>query len=277
MEELNIKIGNAELKVSGESETIRCASKDFYDFLTRQKAFIQLKNECDCKASELTTQITVKNESTTPATFRTFDTSWEQIAEDIKRGPGLTLGDTVSFTLKSGEQVTVVVTDDTNEYVRFESVDCIGYRSTPWGVSNTECAHFDESSIQGWLMSELFKDLPDDLQRVISKTKRQYMDSEGSLKEYETSLFLPSISEVFENYYGYFDDCRVYQQLDYYKDQMHRIRRIGKGGTITSWWLCSTIITADHICACSVTGEGEPKAKSVFKYCHVPLCFCINK
>lgn len=233
MEELRIKAGSMEFNVAGEQETVKGASKDFYDFLAakdqrelavkkefaetmkEKMAWYAKKYKESHEAGQPEPQPAAEAGNATLRAVRTSTTSWEQIAREIKNGDGLAVGDKVDFVLKSGEQVTVVVTDDTDEYVRFESVDCVGGKDIRWNKENTTDGGIEESNVQEWLMLELFGQLPDDLQQAISKIKRKYKDNEGNSKEYETLLFLPAASEVFDE-----DDCYgdegVYEQLDYY-------------------------------------------------------------
>lgn len=294
MEELRIKAGSMEFNVTGEPETVKGASKDFYDFLAakdqrelaakkefaetmqEKMAWYAKKYKESHETGQPEPQPAAETGNATLRAVRTSMTSWEQIAREIKNGDGLAVGDKVDFTLKSGEQVTVVVTDDTDEYVRFESVDCIGGKDVQWNKKNTTDGGIEESNVQEWLMLELFGQLPDDLQQAISKVKRKYKDNEGNLKEYETLLFLPAASEVFDE-----DDCYgdegVYEQLDYYKDRRHRMRGAAKGEDTVFWWLAS-VISGDSTGACIVDYYGSVNAYyGASGGDRVPLCFCIKK
>lgn len=118
MEELRIKAGGMEFNVTGEPETVKGASKDFYDFLAaKDQREIVAKKEIAEKMREKMAWYAVKSlaaersepQSATEAgsatlrAVRTSATSWEQIAREIKNGDGLAVGDKVDFTLKSGE------------------------------------------------------------------------------------------------------------------------------------------------------------------------------
>lgn len=169
----------------------------------------------------------------------------------------------------------MVVTDDTDEYVRFESVDCVGGVSVRWNKENTTDGGIEESNVQEWLMLELFGQLPEDLQQAISKVKRKYKDNEGNLKEYETLLFLPAASEVFDE-----DDCYgdegVYEQLDYYKDRRNRMRGAAKGEDTVWYWLAS-VSSGNSTSACAVYDNGYAYYNNASYDIRVPLCFCISK
>lgn len=110
-------------------------------------------------------------------------------------------------------------------------------------------------------MLELFGKLPDDLRQAISKATRKYEDNEGEIKEYETLLFLPSASEVFDE-----DDCYgdegLYEQLEYYKDRRNRMRGSAEGEDTCHWWLAS-VRSGSSTNACGAL--------------RVPVCFIIKK
>ena len=60
------------------------------------------------------------------------------------------------------------------------------------------------SEMQGYLDNEIWALLPDDLQDVVSAVDRKYMDRKEE-KIYQTKLFLPSVSEVFDEKNIYFE------------------------------------------------------------------------
>ena len=293
MEELKIKARGMKFEAAGEPGTVRGAGKDFYDFIAAEsqreiaarKEFAErMKEEMawyakkyaeDHKEGETEPQPTENPEGATLRAVRTSETSWEQIARGIKSGNGLAVGDKVDFSLKSGEQVTMVVTDDTDEYVRFESVDCVGEESVQWNKRCTTDGGIEESNVQEWLMLELFGQLPEDLQQVIGKVKRRYKDNEGNLKEYETLLFLPSAPEVFDEDECY-GDKGVYEQMEYYKDRRHRMRGAAKGKDTVPWWLTSAR-GGESASACAVGDYGGADYSYASLDYRVPLCFCIKK
>ena len=299
MEELRFKARGMEFEVTGEKETIKGAIKDFYDFITaKEQREIEARKEFAERMKEkmarkefaermkekmawyakrcgedheeaLEPQPETNPESVTLRAVRATTSSWEQIAREIKNGNSLAVGDKVDFSLKSGEQVTMVVTDDTDEYVRFESVDCVGGERVKWNTTCTTEVGIENSNVQEWLMMELLEQLPDDLQKVISKVKRRYKDNEDNLKEYETLLFLPEVSEIFDESDG------VYEQLEYYKDIRHRMRGMAKGEDTIPYWTASS--EGDSPYAYYVGHNGVACCAIVYGDCRVPLCFCIKK
>jgi len=201
--------------------------------------------------------------------------SWEELARQIKSGDDLAVGDKVDFQLKTGEKVTVVVTQSTEEYVRFESVDCIGGKEVPWSDSgNTKCG-IAASDVMKYLNEEIWSQLPEDLQAVIDPTTRKHKDHEGNVQEYEFKLFLPAASEVFDEDECY-GDQGVYEQLDYYKDRRHRMKGAVKGEDTEPWWLAS-VRSGNSATACLVDSYGNAHGWNASGAHRVPLCFCIKK
>ena len=92
--------------------------------------------------------------------------------------------------------MTVVVTQSTDEYVRFESVDCVGGKEVPWSdAGNTKCG-IAASDVMKYLNEEIWSQLPEDLQAAITPVKRKHKDHEGNVQEYEFKLFLPAAPVV---------------------------------------------------------------------------------
>lgn len=271
MEELRIKAGGLELSVSGESGTIKEASKDFYNHLAARdqketEAKIALAERMSAKMAWYAKEYDEKHQAppaekkeetvsaygnATLRAVRTSAVSWEELARQIKSGDDLAVGDKVDFQLKTGEKVTVVVTQSTEEYVRFESVDCIGGKEVPWSQ------------------------LPEDLQAVIDPMTRKHKDHEGNVQEYEFKLFLPAASEVFDEDECY-GDQGVYEQLDYYKDRRHRMKGAVKGEDTESWWLAS-VRSGNSTNACYVSSDGSAGYWYASNADRMPLCFCIKK
>lgn len=218
MEELRIKAGGLELSVSGESSTIKEASKDFYNHLAAREqkvaeARMALEERMRAKMAWYAKEYDEKHQAppaekqeetvsasgnATLRAVRTSAVSWEELARQIKSGDDLAVGDKVDFQLKTGENVTVVVTQSTEEYVRFESVDCVGGKEVPWSdAGNTKCG-IAASDVMKYLNEEIWSQLPEDLQAVIDPMTRKHKDHEGNVQEYEFKLFLPAASEVFD-------------------------------------------------------------------------------
>lgn len=295
MEELRIKAGGLELSVSGESGTIKEASQDFYNHLAARnqketEARMALAERMSAKMARYAkgydekhqTPPAEKQEETVSASsnatlrvVRTSVVSWQELARQIKSGDDLAVGDKVDFQLKTGEKVTVVVTQSTEEYVRFESVDCVGGKEVPWSdAGNTKCG-IATSDVMRYLNEEIWRQLPEDLQAVIDPMTRKHKDHEGNVQEYEFKLFLPAASEVFDE-----DECNgdqgVYEQLDYYKDRRHRMKGAVKGKDTEPWRLAS-VSYDNSMLVCFVHNDGYEHLWSASGALRVPLCFCIKK
>ena len=293
MEELRIKAGGLELNVSGESGTIKEASRDFYNHLAARdqretEARMAPAERMRAKMAWYAKEHDEKHQTAGDekqegaasgnATLRMVQesvTSWEMLSNRIKAGVNLAVGDKVDFRLKTGEDVTVVVTQSTDEYVRFESVDCVGRKEVPWSdAGNTKCG-IAASDVMKYLNEEIWSQLPEDLQAATAPVKRKHKDHEGNVQEYEFKLFLPAASEVFDEDECY-GDQGLYEQLDYYKNRRHRMRGAAKGEDTEPWWSAS-VGSGGSANAGGVNDGGYASywyASSAFR---VPLCFCIKK
>lgn len=278
MEELRIRAHGMELKVSGEANTIKGASKDFYGFLSGKidkEAKTIHRIEKMIRSMEIPEGAPEKREGT--CTFRSaasIPVSWPEIEREIKQGKEYHVGDTVEDVLKNGETVVFVVTDVTDQYVRFESRDCVGGEDVCWNENDSNKGGIAEADIQKYLDTKIWNMLPDELQTVISDTRRKYLDG-GEKKEYTTKLFLPAASEVFDedNCYG---DEGLYEQLEYYGDRRNRMRGAAQGEDTVWYWLAS-VRSGYSTYACGVAiygGASDWNASLAFR---VPVCFTISK
>lgn len=279
MEELRIRAYGLELKVSGEANTVKGASKDFYDFLAarigRDTEAIRRLREKMMSGQEEAKKPTEGKEAT--CTFRSaagVPAAWSEIAKEIKSGKEYHVGDAVDDVLENGEEVTFVVTEVTDQYVRFESRDCVGSEGVSWNKNDSNKGGIAEANVQKYLDTKIWELLPEDLRAAISDTSRKYLDG-GEEKEYVTKLFLPAASEVFDE-----DDCYgdegLYEQLEYYKDRRNRMRSAAQEEDVVWYWLASVRsgISAD---ACGVSRYGFANTWSTSYLNRVPVCFTIKK
>lgn len=200
--------------------------------------------------------------------------SWGEIATAIKSGTEFKVGDYKKDRTVDGESFTMVVTDVTDEYVRFESRDCLGI-GVQWNKEDTTDGGIECSYVQEWLLQELFSKLPDDLRWVIDSATRKYRDSEGNVKEYKTLLFLPAASEVFGEGECY-GDKGLYEQMEYYKDRRNRMRGSAEGEDTCGWWLAS-VESGSLTYACYAEGHGHAISCYATAKSRVPVCFIIKK
>lgn len=284
MEELRVRAGNEELKVKGSSETIQREREAFYQHIKEvEEANIKAKAELVQRMkNDMAWYARVRQEKDAanagkPGVVRTcgeLQGTWEEIERAIKSDAEFKVGDYKKGSTADGQGFMLVVTDVTDEYVRFESRDCLG-GTVQWNKKDTTDGGIEESNVQEWLMLELFSKLPDDLRQVISKATRKYVDNEGEIKEYETLLFLPSASEVFDE-----DDCYgdegLYEQMEYYKDRRNRMRGSAEGEDTCAWWLAS-VGSGDSTHACLVGNYGGAGNWSASNALRVSVCFIIRK
>ena len=160
--------------------------------------------------------------------------TWEEIANAIRSGAEFKVGDYKTCSTINGQSLTLIVTDVTTEYVRFESKDCVG-STVEWNKHGDIALGYTGSDIHKYLNTELFHQLPNDLKKVISLVERRTLRQRyGETVTFNTYLFLPAASEVFEN-----DDCYgengLYEQMEYYKDRRNRIRCSAAGEGACSW------------------------------------------
>lgn len=290
MEELRIKAGELELSASGEAGTIKDVSKDFYNYLSErgQRAMeagaerIKAKiiwhaEQQDGKRQMVQTekQHGKASESATLLAVRKSAVSLEELAGQIKSGDDLAVGDKVGFRMKTGEKVTVVFTQSTEEFVRFESVDCVGGKDVPWSDAGSTKCGIAGSDVIKYLNEEIWSQLPEELQAAIDPMPRKHRDCDGNVQEYEFKLFLPAASEVFDgdNCYG---DEGLYEQMEYYKDRRNRMKGAAEGEDACSWWLAS-VRSGYSTLACHVSGGGYANRWDAASAGRVPLCFIIKK
>lgn len=268
MEEIRLKAGNEELRVKGSSDTIRREREAFYqhqkeveEVNTKAKLAIYAKSVDDGKVG-------IKR------SCGKMEASWKEIQQAVKAGIEFQVGDYVTDTLKNGEKITMVITDATGEYVRFESKDCVGERHV-WNENDSNEGGYFKSDIQNYLNTEIASLLPDEMLAVMSSTTRKWADKDGNEGEYECKLFLPAASEVFDEDECYGDEG-LYEQLEYYKDRRNRMRSAADIDDTCSWWLAS-VRSGTSTIACHVAGDGDANYWNASYAYHVPVCFLIKR
>lgn len=201
--------------------------------------------------------------------------SWEMIKTALNRNEvQCQIGDVVISELRNGNPQEWVITDIGKDYIRFEAKDCIKDAEHRMNKEMTNAGGIALSEMQGYLDNDIWALLPRDLQDVIATVDRKYMDGKEE-KIYQTKLFLPSASEVFDVY-----DCveeeKLYACLDYYRDRHHRVKLKGFGGGSAHWWLSSPISgNATYFCLMSAAGAASYGSASYSS--GVAPCFIIKK
>lgn len=283
MEELRVRAGNEELKVKGSSETIQREREAFYQHIKEvEEANIKAKAELMQRMkNDMAWYARVRQEKDAenagkPGIVRTcgeLQGTWEEIASAIKSGVEFKVGDYKKGSTVDGQGFTLVVTDVTDEYVRFESRDCVG-EEVEWNKNGGTQLGYPGSDIHKYLNKGLFERLPEDLRKVISLAERKTLRN-GETVSFNTYLFLPSASEVFDE-----DDCYgdegMYEQMEYYKDRRNRMRGSAEGEDTCSWWLAS-VRSGRSAYACFVNHGGSANSWSASNAFRVPVCFIIKK
>lgn len=275
---LRVKVGNKRAEIRGSAEFIAQEREAFYEYAGNEckgNGFLAIANLTPAPASRKKEPYSKSKESgeLTVVTKVKTSGSWKGIADKIKNNCNdLQVGDTVMDQFKDGTVIEWIVTDATEEYVRFESRDCID--SHRINDTHTNKGGIAASEMQRYLNEDVFKNLSDELQGAISEISRKYCDG-AEVKEFVTKLFLPSASEVFDK-----DDCYgeedLYKQLEFYKNRRNRVRDYRNGGGSADWWLSSPSAgSATSFCVVTTTGgAGNNTAGNAYG---VTPCFIIKK
>lgn len=177
------------------------------------------------------------------------------------------IGDEISDTLKTGEEVVfVVVGKDMYQPgdVIFGLKDCL---------KDTHCMNTEWTNEGGWtasdmrkyLSTEVFEQLPDDLQAIIKP--RMIQDSFDR-------IWLFSEMEIFgdEDWTEKDADCGA--QMPYFKRKSNRVKGLGKDGPASGWWERSPrASTSGYFC---FVGSGGYASYNVANYSSgVAFGFCV--
>lgn len=276
MEKLRLRTGSMELKVEGSAELIRGEREAFYrhiNEITEKKAgVLQDVRDSFLQAAE-SSQIKYDSGKVLNRVCEEIKGTWKEIEEAIKSGAEIKAGDYKKDNIVGGQNFTMVVTDVTNEYVRFESRDCVG-EEVEWNEDGSTKGGYPFSDIHKYLNKELFQRLPEELKNVIGLAERKTLQ-DGEEKSFNALLFLPAASEVFGE-----DDCYgdegLYEQLEYYKDRKHRMKGKAEGEDTCNWWLAS-VGSGLLAYACYVNGGGGANSWHASNAHRVPVCFIIKK
>lgn len=278
MEEIRLKAGNEELRVKGSSDTIRREREAFYQ---HQKEVEEANTKAKLEFVERTrAKLAIYAKSVDDGkvgikrSCGKMEASWKEIQQAVKAGIEFQVGDYVTDTLKNGEKITMVITDATDEYVRFESKDCVGERHV-WNENDSNEGGYFKSDIQNYLNTEIASLLPDEMLAVMSSTTRKWADKDGNEGEYECKLFLPAASEVFDEDECY-GDKGLYEQLEYYKDCRNRMRSAADTDDTCYWWLAS-VRYGNSTNACLVNNRGYAFIWFASSAYRVPVCFLIKR
>lgn len=171
-------------------------------------------------------------------TIEVSQTSWAELKEAAEAGKlteMLHSGDTLGITLKNGEDVVLVVSQDQNGNVFFVTQDCLR-KEHCMNKTATARGGWAKTDMRRYLNSDVLILLPDDLQAVIKPTTIvQIVD--GKRVETQDKLFCLSVTQVFGNG-GWTDKEPEDTQLDIFRREKDRVKECGGYGT-WFWWLRS--------------------------------------
>ena len=222
MAELKVKLeGLGEFECTGKEEFISPEIEKFYAALLPVALVVYSVEDNSSPAPVAAQNCIVKR------TIESSDTCFADVLSLLMAGKlNLNVGDTITVPLKDGTSAEFVLTQEDDEAYRFESVTCVG------GDTVTRDKVDD-------LFENYLDLLPTMLIDNLLLTKRRYRDRNDAIQERESVLFLPSAPEVFpeDDVYG---DSGLYEQMEYYKDRRHRMRKLTPDSEDTvSWWLMS--------------------------------------
>ena len=179
------------------------------------------------------------------------ETTWAEVKERANAGK-IASGERFTFSMKSGERVTVKATRDTKTgKLFFVAEDCLE-DERPMNKKDTNKGGWAASYMRDYLNKTVFALLPDDLQEAIAPTSIvQIVD--GERVESQDKLFLLSKTQVF-------GECREIEfepedaQLDIFLREKDRVKECGDHGT-WFWWLRSPLASSSSL-FCGVNSDG---------------------
>ena len=251
--------GIGEFECTGKEEFISPEIEKFYAALLPVAPVVHSAEDNSRPAPVVAQDCIVKR------TIESSDICFADVLPLLMAGKlNLNAGDTITVPLKDGTSAEFVLTQEDDEAYRFESVTCVG------GDTVTRDKVDD-------LFENYLDLLPTMLIDNLLLTKRRYRDRNDAIQERESVLFLPSAPEVFpeDDVYG---DSGLYEQMEYYKDRRHRMRKLTLDSKDTvSWWLMSAYAgNASYFCNVSYYGNADYGNAST-TWIGAPVCFRIRK
>ena len=251
--------GIGEFECTGKEEFISPEIEKFYAALLPAAPVQNSVEDNSCPAPVVARDCIVKR------IIESSDICFADVLSLLTAGKlNLNAGDTITIPLKDGTSAEFVLTQEDDEAYRFESVTCIGGDT----VTRDKVDDLFESYLD--LLPAIMVD-------NLLLTKRRYRDRNDAIQERESVLFLPSAPEVFpeDDVYG---DSGLYEQMEYYKDRRHRMRKLTPDSEDTvSWWLMSANAgNASLFCYVGSNGIASYYIAS-YTWIGAPVCFRIRK
>lgn len=177
--------------------------------------------------------------------------TWAEVKKRANAGK-IESGERFTFSMKTGERVTVKATRDTKtDKLFFVAEDCLK-DERPMNEKGTNEGGWAASYMRDYLNKTVFALLPDDLQEAIAPTSIvQIVD--GMRVECEDKLFLLSQTQVFGD--GQMSEFEPEDaQLDIFLREKDRVKECGDRGT-WFWWLRSPLASSpSRFCGVNSTG-----------------------
>lgn len=189
----------------------------------------------------------------------TVPTSWVEIKEVAKNGELrelLQLGDELSITLKTGEEVTLQLADMTlGDRPCFVLKDCLRDEKQMNKRSTNE-GGWEKCFLREYLNETIFHMLPDELQEIIvPRVIRQKLD--GETIETEDKLWLPSFTEMFGENDSWAPADAGDIQFQLFTTERSRVKECGNRGTWWYWLRSPYGSYSAYFCCVSSNGDAD--------------------
>ena len=204
--------------------------------------------------------------------------NFEEIASEIERGNVnaiLSVGDTISFQLKNGKNVSVSVAA-INHYCEDSVIFAFDdlYWKHEMNSRNTNRGGWANSSMADYMENEVLSQLPDELATII--TPRKIVQKIGGT-EYEriSKLWVPSRTEMFGEHESYKECDFGDKHFPLFAKEKSRVKALEDGTTDWYWLRSPGVGTSAYFWGVYANGYGNSYyASNVFGVCP---CFIIGK
>lgn len=177
-----------------------------------------------------------------------IEVNWQEFKQSVDNNE-IKSGDKITFSLKNGEEVTIVATYDENENLFFVLEDCLN-DTHAMNKSATNKGGWANCEMRKYLNIVVFALLPDELQVLIKPTKIvQILNSKRT--ESLDMLFLLSNTQVFGDYSKLEPED---SHFDIFKRQKDCVKKCNDNSIW--WWLRSPYGLSDGTDFCTVYHNG---------------------
>ena len=184
----------------------------------------------------------------------------------------LSSGDRIPVTMKTGEAVEFDVTYDANGKCYFVTHDCLAEQYI-MRKGRTNRGGWARTDMRAHLNTDVFLDLPDELQEIIVPTKI-VQELNGERIECEDKLFLLSLTQVRGK--GWWSDAEPEDtQLDIFPTERSRVKECGDHGTWWYWTRSPVSSSSANYCIVNYIGNSSTNISATSSY-GVSFGFCLN-